>query len=102
MAIIPTWIPQDGPCEYCKAKALKPLAIEEGTFRRAKPCDDCGKAIPIYPGMGGSGYESQTVGHFHLEAMGSQIGRTPIMRELCEACYKADYAIAFPDAGPPF
>lgn len=87
----PTWIPQDGPCAYCKLMKADP----------EKHCDDCKRAIPVYTGMGGSGYESATVHHYHLESASALTMRIPIMRELCAECYRADYQRQFPGAADP-
>ena len=95
----PTWFPTDGPCPMCKdAREAKDILLAD---RRARACDDCGAAIPVYTGMGGNGYESATVGHYHVEPAGSATLRVPVMRELCRACYLTDYAVMFPGATLP-
>ena len=87
----PTWIPEDGPCVYCKAMDAEPK----------RHCDDCKQPLPVYPGMGGSGYESATVGHYHLESAGNRTLRNPVMRELCADCYRVDYQRQFPGSPDP-
>lgn len=81
----------DGPCPHC---------AEASALAAKRCCADCKQPIPVYPGMGGAGYESATV-HFHL---GDILGRQTwlgVNRELCRPCYLIDYAKQFPGAALP-
>lgn len=89
----------DGPCPHCAAWAAAKECLDGG--RRAHACDDCGAAIPEYPNMGGHGYESQTVHHYHLGDISTKTAWLPVMRELCRECYLIDYAAQFPGASLP-
>lgn len=92
--------PADGPCPHCAAwAAAKYRVFSDGTPARA--CDDCGLAIPRLPAMDGNGYESQTTHHYHLGKIEGLVTWLPVMRELCPACYRIDYAKAFPNSPVP-
>lgn len=83
----------DGPCPYCAEWDAKKL--DEDKKRR---CDDCHHVIAWTKEMQGCGYASATVHHFHIEASGGKTLRMPMMRELCEECFRKDYFVAFPQA----
>lgn len=71
-------------CEMCKRK---------------KPgmCDTCGKKIPVYENMGGNGYQSPKIDHMHAEAVAGIRGDRMVRRELCLGCYRAEWAMVYPD-----
>lgn len=93
--------------------------IIEGRPRRY--CEGCGRRIPQYHGMQYSGFQSQSIHHFHdteevpgqaLPAGGTIIHhgqasakqvnfQTPIHTELCHECYLVDYAAVYPGAPVP-
>lgn len=68
----------DGKCEICDAHEMT-------------KCDACGKKIPVYLNMGGSGYQSPKPSHYHIGVVGGVQGRRCKWSELCLECYKKEY-----------
>ena len=93
--------PADGPCPYCEQWAIQKERVIDGV--KVRCCDDCGNPIPVYPNMGGNGYDAQTTHHYHLGQITSQAPPTwlHIPRELCLECYRVDYQKAFPGHPDP-
>jgi hypothetical protein len=93
------WDPADGPCPWCKQLAEGKLIPDpDGRRPHLRTCDDCGKSVGELPVLGHVGYESATVGHYHLDSLGARAVWNPIMRELCADCFRTDYFVQFPDA----
>ena len=88
------------PCEICRKRAGKKAVVVKGLPFRA--CDDCGKPIPRYESMGGSGFESCTGDHDHLVDLGGgRFAKAPAKRELCYECYCLDFVTKYPKETPP-
>lgn len=88
--------PADGPCEICAGwRAAKEIKGEDGR-NIGLNCDGCGKQIPAYAGMGGSGFQSQTIHHWHLKPINGIAARQGVTRELCRECQLIDHAEAYP------
>lgn len=99
MSVPIKWDPADGPCPHCVELRDRKFVPDPATSReRARACDGCGCVIPVLPGMNGAGFESASVHHFHLDASGGRVLWVPAMRELCAACFRADYFAVFPDS----
>jgi hypothetical protein len=55
-----------------------------------KPCDRCGRPIPPYVYMGGSGFQSETY-HERPTLVCGRRAMEAVRQELCHACYRQDY-----------
>jgi hypothetical protein len=47
------------------------------------------------------GYESQTVDHWHISALGDKVAFKVVKRRLCAACYRKDWKKAYPKVKCP-
>ena len=81
----------DGPCPHCEDWA-KWKRRDDGT----RACDECGNQIPVLPGMGGAGYESQLPHHWHMDSLDSRSIWMPVMMELCPDCYRKNWSMRYP------
>jgi hypothetical protein len=86
-------------CQALEADKRIPAPNRPGFFLRR--CDRCKAPIPLYENMGGAGFRSHTVDHYHEDAAGRKTLQTPVMLELCHACYLQDYAAFYPGAELP-
>lgn len=59
-------------------------------------CDECLRPIPKYDNMGGAGFESHSIHHFHTEEEGVKTLNLPVHLQLCHECYLKDFEKNYP------
>ena len=88
------------PCQKCAARERnKVVTMPNGSKRRR--CDDCGRGIPPYTGMQGSGFQAESVDHEYMEVVKDNNFFMPVHLELCYVCYMKDYAKNYPNSPLP-
>lgn len=91
-------------CQKCKAREANKVVTMPNGSRRTR-CDCCGRGIPPYTLMQGSGFQSHTVDHEYMETecLGGREYNffMPVHLELCWTCYLEDFALNYPDQPLP-
>lgn len=82
----PSYAPED--CPVCKERKLG-------------KCGRCGIVMPEYSNMGRNGYQSPSPTHWHHSRIGGVPGFMAIFAQLCLECYRAEYALKYPNEVVP-
>jgi len=88
-------------CQKCKTREANKVVTMPNGAKRIR-CDGCGRGIPPYSDMQGSGFQSASVDHEYMDH--DELGHNffvPVHTELCYPCYLADYAKTYPDGNQP-
>lgn len=81
-----------GDCPICKN--WKAIGLHK--------CQECQAAIPRYgQTMGGNGFESQTIDHWHFRTVISTQGFSAVTKELCIDCYRTDWKQVYSEEAVP-
>ena len=97
-----------GPCPHCAEFRKQEELANKGNFTvervpgpRVRVCNGCGKPIPVYVAMGGSGFQSPEAHHFHAGNINGIPAWLSVTAELCAACYLNAFREAYPGHPDP-